>query len=468
MGYVIKMPKLGMEMQEGELLEWVIDEGDAVTEGDGVAEIESEKTVTEVDAREDGVLRRIVLKPGAVVEPGTAMGVIAASDEPIDELLEDIEGTDVDSDDAEVDASSDSETGTEKPSPSRIPSDEGTDGLKISPRARKRADESGVDVTAISGSGMEGSVIEADVENAIGSRTSQPKDVKATPKAKTVGRELDVDLAGVEGTGPQNAVTAGDVHAASNGGASTPRSPSSGPTQNTSDETRRTVREAHELSGMRRTIASRLGESYRNAVHVTVSRDIEVEELLSAKTVADRTLDADVSLSDMLLVCLSATLDGFPEFNATYEDDTHRLYEEQNVGVAVDVEDGLVTPVLDDIGAKSLPELAAARRRLTDAVLSGQFTTDDLSNGTFTMTNLGAFGVDSFTPIINPPQIAILGVSRVREEPVRGENGVEFRKRIRFDLSFDHRVVDGADAARFMQTFAGHIHEPWALLLQRT
>jgi pyruvate dehydrogenase E2 component (dihydrolipoamide acetyltransferase) len=479
MAYIVKMPKLGMEMQSGELLEWFVDRGDDVSEGDVIAEIESEKSTAEVTAREDGVLRRVLLDPGTEVEPGTAMGIVAGPDEEISALLDGVEGVA----DEDTETTETPETPVEtSPSPTTAgETDRGSSGsaveLKVSPRARKRADELDVDLPAVEGTGMEGAVVEADVERAAQARTTdtdtastgesagRTSDVRATPKAKKLARELDVDLETVEGTGPRNAVTASDVRGA-NGDTSTDTAPRAGSAA--AEGTDRTVCEARELTGMRRTIASRLGESYRNAAHVTVNRNVDVEELLSAKDVADHALEAEVSLSDVLLVCLSATLDEHPEFNATYEDDTHYLYDEQNVGVAVDVDDGLITPVVGDIGAKSLDEIAAERRRLTDLALSDEYTMDDLSGGTFTVTNLGVFGVDSFTPIINPPQVAILGVNRVREEPTRGENGVEFCSQMQFDLSFDHRVVDGADAARFLQTLAEHVRDPWGLLLQRT
>ena len=179
-------------------------------------------------------------------------------------------------------------------------------------------------------------------------------------------------------------------------------------------------------------------------------------------------LDAEVSITDLLLIAVSAALDEHPAFNATFEDGVHRTYEEHNVGVAVDVEGGLVTPVVEGVDRRTIPEVAAERRRLTDRALSGSFTSDDLSGGTFTLSNLGIFDVDSFTPIINPPEVAILGVSRVREVPVRDvEAGVAFDRRLRVDLSFDHRVVDGADAARFLSTLADRVADPWPLVVSR-
>ena len=223
----------------------------------------------------------------------------------------------------------------------------------------------------------------------------------------------------------------------------------------------RTVENERSLSPMRRTIASRLQESYQNAVHVTVSREVGAEAMLAA---ADADLDVggervDASVTDVLLCALSDTLAEHPAFNATFEDGTHRVYEEHNVGVAVAIEEGLVTPVIEDIASRSLAAVTRERRRLTERVQAGGYTMKTFQGGTFTVSNLGPLGVDSFDPIINPPEIAILGVNRIREEVVPDGDDFAVEKRLTLDLSFDHRVVDGADAARFLGTLAGHLEE---------
>ena len=215
----------------------------------------------------------------------------------------------------------------------------------------------------------------------------------------------------------------------------------------------RTLREERRPSPMRRTIADRLGESYREAVHVTVSREVDAEALTAA---ADA---AGVSLVDVLVCALSDALDAHPAFNATFEDGSHRLYEEYNVGIAVAIEDGLVAPVVADVGTRDLDGVAAERERLTEAVKSGDYAMADLRGGTFTVSNLGPLGVDGFTPIINPPEVAILGVNRVRERARPDGDGVAFRETLPLDLSFDHRIVDGADAARFLGTLAELIED---------
>lgn len=221
----------------------------------------------------------------------------------------------------------------------------------------------------------------------------------------------------------------------------------------------RTVEEERSLSPMRRTIAKRLSESYREAVHVTLSRELDAEALVEATARADEEADVEISILDPLLMAVSATLEEHPIFNATFEDETLRVYDEHNVSIAVAVEAGLVTPVVADVASQSLSELARERRRVTELVQAGEHSMSDLRGSTFTVSNLGPLGVDSFTQIINPPEVAILGVGRIRERATSSESGVEFRKHLTVDLSLDHRVVDGADGARFLETLAGYVEE---------
>ncbi|NKE35648.1 2-oxo acid dehydrogenase subunit E2 [Natronococcus sp. JC468] len=454
MGYVIKMPKLGLEMERGELLGWERAEGETLEEGEVVAEVESEKSVAEVDAREDGVLRRTYLEPGETVPPGTPIGIVAPADAEIDDLEAEVEAEleDADADDgagASAGADSSAEAATDGAA-SATGSASAADAGKVSPRARKRAEELGVDLEGLEGSGYQGAITEDDVERVADADGDESGgDIQASPRARKRAEELGVDLATAEGTGYQGSVTEEDVERAAE----------------SADNAGRSLREERPFDGMRRTIASRLGESYREAVHVTTHREADAEALFAAADAADDALEADVSVQDVLLLAVSAALEDHPAFNATFEDDTHRLWNEHNLGVAVDVEQGLIAPVLRDVDEKSLEAVARERRELVGAALEGEYTMDDLRGGTFTVTNLGVLGVESFDPIINPPQIAILGVDAVAERPTRGpDDGVEWRRHLPFDLSFDHRVVDGADAARFLETLVERVEEPWALL----
>jgi pyruvate/2-oxoglutarate dehydrogenase complex dihydrolipoamide acyltransferase (E2) component len=523
MAYVIRMPKLGLEMDEGTLLEWHIETGEEVTEGELLAEVESEKSVGEIEAREDGVLREIHLEEGETAEPSTPIGILAEPDEDIADLHANIEveggeaaeasgGEDTpQASDAHADSAS-ARTDAMQDEGSAAQSD-----VRASPRAKQRAEDLSVDVTTVEGTGPQGAITADDVEAAA------QTNIKASPRAEQRAENLGVDIATVEGTGPQGAITADDVEAASEetetadedieeiGGRifATPsvrqlarelgvdintvaKSEQNGriteadvraaategetaaiegdATTETPVETEprsgdRTIREEKPFDGMRQTIADRLSQSYRDAVHVTEHREIDAETLFDAVDAANEAFEIDISMSDLLLLAVSATLSEHPGFNATFEDDVHRLYEEHNICVAVDVEAGLIAPVVRNVNTKQIPEIATDRRNLTERALSGDYTMDDLQGGTFTVTNLGVLGVESFDPIINPPQVAILGVNAIQQRAVPADEEVTFRHHLPLDLSFDHRVVDGADAARFLETLSGHIENPWPLIL---
>jgi pyruvate dehydrogenase E2 component (dihydrolipoamide acetyltransferase) len=474
MAYIVKMPKVGMGMNEGTLLEWFIEPGDEVADGDPLAEIESEKTVAEITASEDGVLSRVYVVAGETVDPGTPLAILAKPDADIGELEAEVDRDPVGPDGKRTETT-----------PLASPDDAGettadssgqSERVRASPKAKRRADELDIAIGEVEGSGPQGAITAGDVEAAIMESVSTDEvesaadtagdtgNVNATPKARRLGRERGVDLAGVVGSGPDGAVTASDLDVT---GEREAAEPASGPVTTSGEPAPRTPVEERELGGMRSTIADRLGQSYREAVHVTVHREVDMETALTATEVIDDHLDVDASVTDLVLVALSATLDDHPEFNATFEDGVHRLHDQQNVCVAVDVDNGLITPVLSDIGRRSLADLVRGRREVTDRAFSGEYTTADLSGGTFTVSNLGVYGVDSFNPVINPPEVAILGVDSISERPIRDNEGVAFRRFGGFDLSFDHRVVDGSAAARFLDTLSGHLADPWPLLLDR-
>lgn len=458
MAYIVRMPKMGVEMQTGILVDWHIEEGTPVAQDDVLAEIESEKTTTEITARESGLLRQRILREGDEVPPGTAMGIVADADTSIDDLVAEIEekgGHGETDPEQSVSGQSASSHGSVELSGERQ-----SESVRATPKARQRASELGLRLSEIEGSGPKGAVTQADVSATEHGDARTASDILAgrsgrstelvTPRARKQASELGVDVTQITGSGPHGAIRADDV-------TSSPRASGQGLGERpeSSDErpgrvdAGRTIIEERTLSGMRSTIARRLSQSW-DAPHVTVHRHISAEGLLR------RTAESEdvVSITDVLLKFVSDTLCEFPAFNATYEDETHRLYEEHNIGFAVDVEQGLVTPVLRDVESMTVAEIAYERGTLTERVKNRHHYPEDLQGGTFTVSNLGVFGVDSFTPIINPPEVAILGINAIREDPHRTETGFEFRRTIGFSLSFDHRVIDGADAAKFLQTLA--------------
>jgi len=400
MGYVIRMPQLGMSMDEGTVVEWRFDEGDTVEEGTVVAIVESEKAANDVEAREDGTVRAILVSEGDTVEPGTPIGIVADADEDLNAYEAEI-GADIE---ARTDAGPDA----------------GSTGAEGSTAA------TGTDADAAGGTDS----------------PDRTGNVKATPGARRLAEQEGIDLAAVDGTGPQGVVTDDDVESYLESAAEADES----------GGTVRTVVESGELSGVQRTVSERLSESAATAVHVTLNRSFDAGTVRAVADAADGTA-ADVSITDLLIKAAAETLSSFPEFNALFEDGEHKLIEEVNVGVATDIEDGLVTPVIPAADGKSVEALHRIRARLGERVQSGEYTMDDLSGGTFTVSNLGPYGVDDFDPVINPPEIAILGVGRIRDDGA-----------MTLSLSFDHRVVNGADAARFLDALVSTLTDRTALV----
>lgn len=467
---VLTMPMMGNTMEIGIVVEWIADEGENVSEGDPVVIVESEKASTEVAANQDGVLASIAVEEGEEVPPGTELGLIHGPDEDISDVETELKadaGTTVESEETGEESAVGQAPGGEATAPAI---ETGGERVPAAPGARKRAREEGVVLDTVEGTGPEGAVLIADVddhlESAASERDAVPEpsgDVIASPHVRRLAREFGMALADVESIAEGPRVTESDVRRAATDermpvetDGTEPTTAEAGGTDPTEEGL--TVTERRALSGMRRTIARRMSQSAREKPHVTLNRTVNAERVLK---VVDEYSDANtgIGLNDILVCAAVEALETHPEFNAWFEDGTLSLVEEINVGVAVDIGEGLVTPVLRSAGDKTPTQLAEERAELTERVQEGEYTMDDIQGGTFTISNLGMFGVDSFDPIINPPQIAILGVGRIRETAGDPE--------LTLSLSFDHRVVDGVDAARFLDTLTKGFTSPTALLTGR-
>jgi pyruvate dehydrogenase E2 component (dihydrolipoamide acetyltransferase) len=474
----LRMPMMGNTMETGLLAEWHVDEGDPVEADEVVAVVESEKAAADVVANRDGTLARVDVGEGEEVPPGTVIGVVLGPDEgladaPPPRSRVEPGGTDGHGgDEGGTAPETDPAPGAGgDPATASLSDDDRSGGpegavrrVRAAPGARRLADETGVDLGEVEGSGPDGAVLIADVEEHLGGRTF------VAPSARRLARELGVAPAEIEGTGVEGRVTESDVRRAAGlldipaGGtdhsgpvaSDVPASDGiTGPPPRDASRLGVTVAEERELSGVRRTVAERMSRSAGEAPQVTLDRTVAVERAFETAEGLAEEGDADVGFTDLLVGSAVRALERHPEFNAWYEGEVHRLIEQVNVAVAVDAEAGLLTPVVRDAGDRSLDGIARERRRLTDAVLEGRHRMDDLQGGTFTVSNLGPFGVDSFDPILDPPQVAILGVGRVSDG------------RCTLSLTFDHRVVDGADAARFLDTLARGVESPAAVVAER-
>lgn len=418
MGYVVRMPQLGMTMEEGVVVEWEMDIGEEFEEGDIIAVVESEKTTNEVVARESGQFLEHFVEPLENVEPGDPIAYVGEEGESVPDDL-DIE------DDSEVDAPS------------------GDDGASSDVNRTSEATESGTVAT-------------------VGSET------KVSPRARSYARANGIDesaIASLEGSGPSGAVVEQDVIEVADDIAVDDRPAQDSTTKLAASEevtvSGRDIYQERGHSGLRSTIADRMTQS-NEAPQVTLNRRANVSSLLDLKNQLEADRGLKLSVTDFLLSAVVNALREHPAFNGIYEDDIHKLAGNVNIGVAVDIEDGLVTPVIDGADSRTITELREERQRLVSLVQSGEYTMDDLSDGTFTVTNLGHFGVETFDPLLNPPQVGILGVGDIRSS--YAPEADETRKEIGLSLTFDHRAVDGADAARFLATLVDELEHPLRLL----
>lgn len=424
---VVTLPKLGIS-DEGELIAWEVEIGETVEKGDLLATFESDKASAEVTATASGVLLETYLTEGDVIpiEPGRPIAVIGAPDEEAPSYDE-VAGDDPPSGSGEEDGPSPTEEAT------RDDADDGSaDDVKATPRAQRYAEEEGIPLVDVEGSGPQGAITEDDV---VAHQEAEDKETEPAAEADIDGGGGD-DAAG----SPEEADSAG----------SDPGGP--------------TVIDQRELSKTRRTIADRLSKSAREKPHVMGTREISIEQ---AEELRERLNDhdrVDVSLNDLILLAVTRTLEDYPSFNAWFEDGTHKILSEVNVGYAVDTSAGLIVPVLEDLQEKSAVEIGEERTTKVQRVRDGEHTPADLQGGTFTVTNVGALGMDVSYSIINPPQVAILAIGRRKPVAFERDGEVDFERAITFSLTIDHRVLDGADSGAFLERLDEYLRNPYRLL----
>ncbi|MBN1402778.1 MAG: 2-oxo acid dehydrogenase subunit E2 [Anaerolineae bacterium] len=453
------LPKLGQTMEEGTIVEWAKAEGDPVNRGDVLFSLESDKAVLEVEARSKGVLRKILLGPGVKVPVMTVVGVIAEPDEDIRDILAEVQGEGAPEGQqppaappqaapATAQAEAPETRAATAPQPIERPSGR----LFASPRARKLAEEQGVDLDYVAGSGPNGRIIEKDV---VAYMQAQPA---ATPLARKLAAEQGLPLAGLAAPG-ERVRTAQVMATVTPAAAASAAIPPSGPPP---------MGEITPMRGVRAIIAERMGTSAHTTAAVTLQSVVDATAFVHVRTLLRDALAEELGFSvgynDLLAVIVARCLVEFPYMNVRLEEGGIRHLETVNLGMAVDNERGLLVPVIHDAQTLGVKEFARRFRELVDRARQGKSLPDDLTGGTFTITNLGMFGVDMFTPIINLPECAILGVGRIRPEPVAIGGEVVVRERMWLSLTFDHRLVDGAPAARFLQGIVRYIESPYLLL----
>ncbi len=406
----IDMPQLGLTMEKGTILQWLKAEGERVEKGQPVVLIQTEKVEYEVEAPGAGTLLKILAKEGAELPVGGPMGVLGQPGEDVSALL--------------AGASVSAEPSTLRVPESREPRAESREAavgapavrgagerVKISPVAKKLAQEHGIDIATLASTGPDGRIVREDVERAIAAQAAAPEAARASEAAA--------------------------------------------------------VPEVIPLAGIRKVIFDRMGQSWREAARVTLFADADMTEIVRLRREKgaewERRFGIVPSYSDLIHMAVARALREEPRINCRLDGQSVRIRKDVNLAFAIDLGEGLVAAVIKDADKKSLGDLAKAAGDLAERARAARLTPDDMADGTFTVTNLGGVGVEYFTPIINPPQAGILGVGKIMEKAVVLGGGIHVRSMVTLSLVFDHRLIDGAPAAKFLAKVKGLLEQPaWA------
>ncbi|HET9855941.1 MAG TPA: dihydrolipoamide acetyltransferase family protein [Methylomirabilota bacterium] len=440
------MPALELAQETGKVLRWMKAPGDTVRKGEPLVEIETDKVTVEIEAPASGVLTSVTAQEGDVVPVGQTIALIAA-------------------------------TGDAAPSPLSPQGGGQGEGLKgegavkASPLARRIAEEHGVDLSRIKTAS--GKIEKADVLAFVESRKMAPSNgaatgrlVAASPKARRLAAERGVDLSAVRGSGPGGAVLVADVLAVAAAAATAPltTAPLTTAPLTTAPLTLPSPQRGEGVGTVWRIMAERMTASWTTAPHFYLVREVNVARLVAWLATARRQTGAHVTYSDLLVKLVAATLAKHPRVNVSWKDGALERHAEINIGLAVALEDGLVVPVIARADTLGLKDIAARREDLVARAQAGKLRPADIQGGVFTISNLGMYGVDAFSAIVNPPQAAILAVGRIADRvvPVNGQPAVQ--PTMTLTLSCDHRALDGARGAQFLGALADLIEEPLALL----
>ena len=444
----IYLVKVGMNMTEGVVEEWYIADGATVDKGELLYRLETEKVNLDVDAETTGIVKHVVGE-GVTMKPGDVVGYIYAADEAIPDVLPQA---------AAAAAESVAESAPTAAAPARPAASSTADGrILSSPAARRLAGELDVEIATLNGSGPGGRIVEADVQAAAdATRPAAPS--PSSPMARKLARELGVDLARVRGTGPGGRITKDDVERA----AAAPPVPAAAPVFASGEDQVVPVR------GMRKIIATRMFESLQSSAQLTMDMDANMDDAVKLRSqLVDEWSDEGVrpTYTDLVIRAAAKALEKHPLMNSVFGEAEMTLRGDINVGMAVALEEGLIVPVVRHANQLSMKELARESGRLAQAARDGALTPDDLQDGTFTVSALGMFGVDAFTPIINAPQSGILGVNRLRDDLKWVGNTPVKTQVMRLSLTWDHRALDGAPAAQFLAAVRDLLEAPFRLLV---
>ena len=446
MAEVICMPKLGFNMDEGQLVRWCKAVGEEVKKGEVLFEINTDKTTMPVEATGDGVLLKTMLGENEYADVFTPIAVVGAAGEDPDAVLaaygDGAEGESAPAAPAEEENVEPVATATEAAPAVNVKD------LKLTPKAKKLVKDEGIDPASlkeIKGTGFRGGIT--------------AKDIKASPLARKLAEKSGVDLASVAGTGVNGKIMKADVEKAASA------APAAAPAENPDKKILSSV----PYKGVRKIIGDKLAESKFTAPHLYFTDAVDTTNMTAFRKQMNEVSDRKITVSDILVYAASKALQKFPGINSSLVDGNIVTYKSTNIGVAVAGDNGLIVPVIKNVQEKTLTAISEENRDLVDRAKEGHLKPEEYSGGTFSISNLGMFGIGNFTAIINPPEAAILSISSVRKTPVvieeDGEDKIEIRPMMNIQLSVDHRLIDGLLASQFVEYMKELLENPLKILL---
>jgi pyruvate dehydrogenase E2 component (dihydrolipoamide acetyltransferase) len=440
MASAVLMPKLGATMQSGTIIRWCKQEGEAVLAGEPLVEIMTDKINMEIEADVSGHVLKTLFAPDDVVDVQVPIAYIGQ----IGEVVE------------ETPAHQQTQLASGEQEAILLGSQtDGGIGLKVraTPAARKLARVEGINLKFAQGSGPHGRIHVMDVKQYLNQLKAAPR---VTPLAQKIAHQENVDLSQISGSGVGGKIVRDDVLK------SLPEKVVSGQYE---DKPVRKIK----LEGIRKMVAQRMVQNAFSAPHVTLVSEVDMSKVMEIRQqlipVIQKQTDLRLSLTEILIKITAYVLNKHPMVNASLVDDHIILNSHINIGMAVAINNGLMVPVIKDADQKGLQTLTTECKNITKQAREGKLKPDQVSSGTFTISNLGMYAVDAFTPIINSPETAILGVGRINEKPVGVDGKIELRPMMTLSLSFDHRVIDGAPAAAFLTELKETLEKPYVLMV---
>ena len=434
MAQKIIMPKQGLQMTEGTIIKWLVEEGGDCVVGQPLFEMETDKLTIEIEAQVSGKLLKIVRGEGETVPITETIAIVGDEGENINDLLN-ISGKSTPMAEAAAEAQVETE---EKPAPAEAALASG-ERTFISPRAKMAAEKNGVDIKTVKGTGPDGFVVERDILNYA---KSAPK---ATPLAKAVAAANDIPIGDISGTGARGKITKADVLAKSAAGMSGRKG---------------TIKP---FAGMRKVISERMRQSLSTAAQTSHMITVDMSEAARVRE-AFKSENIKISYNDIVSFVVCRALMEYPVMNSQLTEEGILVKDYVNLGVAVALDEGLIVPVVKDADLLSLAQLSEATRAMAEKAKNGTLLPDDYKGGSFTTSNLGMFGLDSFVAIINQPESGILAIGAIKKTPVVVEDEVVVKPMMSLTLSYDHRIVDGAPAAQFLAAVKKYLEKPYLVL----